>query len=111
MATVGKKKGSSKSGGRKKGTLNKVNATVTERLANLNCDPIEGMAEIAITSMSDGDYHLAFQCFKELGQYVAPKRKSIELSGEVGFKEIAQALTDAELDEELKGYGLDPAKV
>ena len=70
--------------GRKKGTPNKNTQSVMNKLASLKCDPIEGMAEIAITSMADGDYHLAFQCFKELGQYVAPKRKSIEVSGDLG---------------------------
>ena len=73
-----------KTGGRVAGTPNKDNQSVMDKLASLKCDPIEGMAEIAITSMADGDYHLAFQCFKELGQYVAPKRKSIEVSGDLG---------------------------
>ena len=100
-----------KTGGRVAGTPNKDNQSIMDKLAELNCDPLKGMTIIAEKSMEAEDYAMAFQCFKELGQYVAPKRKSIELSGEVGFKEIAQALTDAELDEELKAYGLDPAKV
>lgn len=73
-----------KTGGRVAGTPNKDNQSVMDKLAELKCDPLMGMAEIAITSMTDGDYHLAFQCFKELGQYVAPKRKSIEVSGDLG---------------------------
>ena len=37
-----------KSGGRQKGTPNKINAEVAARLAGLGCDPIEGMVKIAL---------------------------------------------------------------
>ena len=111
MATVGKKKGSAKTGGRKKGTLNKVNATVTEQLASLNCDPIGGMAKIGERAMAEGDYNLAFQVFRELGQYVAPKRKSLEVNAHVSFEQSLHDLSDEELDATLKGYSIDATRV
>ena len=111
MATVGKKKGSSKSGGRKKGTLNKVNTTVTEQLAALDCDPIEGMAKIAKVAMAEGELMLAGNMFKELAQYVAPKRKSLEVNAHVSFEQSLHDLSDDELDATLNGYRLDATKV
>jgi hypothetical protein len=36
-----------KTGGRQKGTPNKNNQPIVDKLAELNCDPIEGMAKIA----------------------------------------------------------------
>ena len=45
----------------------------------MDCDPIEGMAKIATTAMAEGNLALAGQMYKELAQYVAPKRKSVEI--------------------------------
>jgi len=81
-----------KYGGRKKGTPNKVNQTVNEKLAALNCDPLEGMAKIAKQAMAEGEMALAGQMYKELAQYVAPKRKSIELSGDVELDVVQDVL-------------------
>jgi len=70
--------------GRKKGTPNKRTQDVMERLKELNCDPIEGMAKIAKIAMTEGeeqDLQLAGQMYKELAQYIAPKRKAIEHTG------------------------------
>jgi hypothetical protein len=68
-------------GGRQKGTPNKKTANVQEKLDKLGCDPIEGMARIAIEAMEIKDYQLAGNMLKELAQYVAPKRKAMEVSG------------------------------
>lgn len=95
--------------GRKKGTLNKGTYEVREKLAKLGCDPIEGMARIALDCESGfikklrkivesgadevrvneiqnalKDMNLAGSMYKELAQYVAPKRKAVELSGNDG---------------------------
>jgi hypothetical protein len=69
-----------------------------DKLSDLNCDPIEGMATIARKAMDEGELILAGSMYKELAQYVAPKRKSIEVSGEmeldvvqdvmVGFRDV-----------------------
>jgi len=39
------------------------------------------MAIIAKQSMADGELMLAGQMYKELAQYIAPKRKAIEVTG------------------------------
>lgn len=66
--------------GRKKGAPNKRSKEVMDKLVELDCDPIEGMARIAEQAMNDGDMQLAGNMYKELAQYVAPKRKAVEHS-------------------------------
>lgn len=90
-----------KTGGRVAGTPNKNNQTIMDKLAALNCDPLEGMAIIAKESMEAKDYVTALNAFKELGQYVAPKRKSIEVKGELGveiYADIMVGFRDIPLD-------------
>ena len=65
-----------KRGGRQKGTPNKATADVVARLADLGCDPIEGMALIALDPTNPPE--LRGKMFAELAGYVAPKRKAIE---------------------------------
>jgi len=78
--TGGKRTGA----GRKKGSINKRSQEIADRLAAMGCDPIEGMAEIAAEARGEGDLQLAGQMYKELAQYVAPKRKAVEFSGQNG---------------------------
>lgn len=66
--------------GRKKGTPNKDKQALRERLAAMGCDPIDGMAKIAQEAMSEKDYPLAGNMFKELARYTYPALKAIELS-------------------------------
>ena len=68
-----------KTGGRTKGTPNKLTQTTRELLKSLDCDPIKGMAEIAQKAMEANDYELAGRMYKELAQYVTPKMRSQEL--------------------------------
>lgn len=70
-----------KTGGRKKGTLNRKNADIQAKLDALDYDPIESMVRLAIQAENEGDLQLAGGMAKELAQYVAPKRKAIEVSG------------------------------
>ncbi len=70
-------------GGRAKGVKNKATQDVIERLHELDCDPLEGMATIAKQAMAEGDMALAGQMYKELAQYIAPKRKAIEIALDV----------------------------
>lgn len=72
-----------KYGGRVKGTPNKTTQDIQAKLDALGCDPITGMAEIAAEARTAGDFNLAGQMYKELAQYVAPKRKAIEVQGDV----------------------------
>lgn len=71
-----------KTGGRTKGTLNKATQDVLARLDALGCDPIEGMALIAADKTAS--LELRGRMYAELAQYVAPKRKAMELTGAGG---------------------------
>ena len=75
-----------KTGGRVAGTPNKRTQDVIERLTALNCDPIEGMARIAMDDANSPE--LRGRMYAELAQYVAPKRKAVEHSSEDGSGEI-----------------------
>ena len=65
-----------KTGGRRRGTPNKLTQSVIDRLHELGCDPIEGMAKIAADEATPVE--LRARMFAELAQYVAPKRKAID---------------------------------
>ena len=69
-----------KTGGRVKGSLNKTTRDVVERLAELDCDPIEGMARIAADPKTSVETR--GRMYMELAQYVHPKRKAIEVTDE-----------------------------
>lgn len=71
-------------GGRQKGTKNKKTQAVIDKLDDMGVDPIKGMADIANQAMAEGDMQLAGQMYRELAQYVAPKRKAVEISGDDG---------------------------
>jgi len=75
-----------KTGGRVAGTPNKRTAEVMERLEALGCDPIEGMARIAMDEANPPE--LRGRMFAELAQYVAPKRKAVEHSVEDGTASV-----------------------
>tara|TARA_B100000287_G_scaffold365834_1_gene360752 strand:- start:21173 stop:21499 length:327 start_codon:yes stop_codon:yes gene_type:complete len=64
--------------GRPKGQANKRTQAIQERLEELQCDPIEGMAMIANDMSLDHSLRLA--AMKELAQYVAPKRKAVDMA-------------------------------
>lgn len=68
-----------RTGGRKRGTPNRRTQAVIERLEALSCDPLEGMVQIAQQAQQEGDLSLAGAMFKELAQYIYPKRKAIEV--------------------------------
>lgn len=69
-------------GGRQKGVPNKATIDVQARLAALNCDPIEGMALLAMDETNTPE--LRGKMYSELAQYVAPKRKAVEHSAAPG---------------------------
>lgn len=76
--------GAPKGSQRRLGKPNKRSVEIADKLAALGCDPITGMAEIAEEARATGDLTLAGQMYKELAQYIAPKRKAIEHSGPGG---------------------------
>lgn len=91
----GSKKGERR-GGRQKGTPNKKTQNIIEKLAKLNYDPLESLARLAKDAKKEGDKAMEFSCARELAQYVAPKRKSVEMTAEVTTVDLADDLTDAQ---------------
>jgi hypothetical protein len=71
-----------KTGGRSKGTPNRKTLDVIERLDQLGCDPIEGMATIAMDDSAP--IEVRARMFSELATYVAPKRRAVEHSAAEG---------------------------
>lgn len=80
--------GTPKTGGRKAGTPNKRTQELQEKLRELNCDPIKGMVDIANSSEAEGNLTLAGQMYKELAQYIYPKRKATEIVAEEDIEPI-----------------------
>ncbi len=80
--------------GRKPGVPNKLTADARQRLEELGCDPIEGMAKIAADPKAPEE--LRGRMYAELAQYVYPKRKAVEHSGPNGTP-IDLNLSGAEL--------------
>lgn len=86
--------GARKGAGRPKGSKNQRTQAVEEMLSGMGCSPIEALARIAMMAEEDAQgaepadrlphMNLAKDCYKELAQYVAPKRKAVEHSGNVG---------------------------
>jgi hypothetical protein len=79
-------KGHKKMGGRVAGVSphSKISRDVTNLLDSLGCNPHEGMARLA----NDETVPLAIRArmLSELGQYVLPKLRAVELSGGLGLK-------------------------
>ncbi len=83
--------------GRKKGTPNKRTLEIAKRLEKLGCDPLEFLARVVLgkekadlawTDKATGKIEIVevgpnldqkIQAAKELAQYIAPKRKAIEI--------------------------------
>jgi Fe2+ transport system protein FeoA len=80
----GRPKGYPKTGGKKKGSVNKISLAkeVAARLEELGCDPIAGLATIAGDPAVD--HYVRVRCYSELAQYLYPKRRAIEHSGPGG---------------------------
>ncbi|HEX2244107.1 MAG TPA: hypothetical protein VHK27_12835 [Gammaproteobacteria bacterium] len=81
MSRGGSKPGERR-GGRCKGTPNKKTMAVAEVLDELGLDSIKQMGQIAMDERIE--VSLRVQVLKELCQYVAPKRKAIEVTGDKG---------------------------
>jgi hypothetical protein len=91
MARGGSKPGERR-GGRQRGAPKRT-LDVIERLAALRCDPITGMARIALNKKNSVE--LRARMFAELAQFVAPKRKALEHSTEPGMIEALLSRIDA----------------
>lgn len=67
-----------KTGGRVAGTPNRRTAELTQRLVELNCDPLEALVKIANDPATD--VALRARIHAELLPYLYPKRKTVEIS-------------------------------
>ena len=77
------KPGHKKVGGRKRGVKNKLSVELLARMQEKFPDycPIEAMCTIAIDENSDP--MMRFSAHKEGAAYLYPKRKAVEISGEI----------------------------
>jgi hypothetical protein len=73
-------KGLPKTGGRIRGTPNRKTDELAAKLHGLGCDPIEGLARIAMDAATA--LELKVRCYAELAQYVHAKRKAVERKSE-----------------------------
>jgi predicted membrane GTPase involved in stress response len=85
-----------KTGGRVKGTLNKRTTDIQEMLAAVGCNPIMGLA--AIAQDESHDISIRLSAYKELAQYVASKRKAVELNASLSLSH-EEALAYLEADD------------
>jgi len=74
--------GLAKTGGRVRGTPNKKTELVAKKLAKLGCDPLEGLAKIALNP--ETKVEVKVRCLAELAQYVYPKRKAVNIAPAAG---------------------------
>jgi hypothetical protein len=81
-----------KTGGRIKGTPNKKTGELAERLVALGCDPIEGMAQLALDKGNPPE--MRGRMFAELAGYLYPKRKAVEVKSDDGPCVIFQISTE-----------------
>jgi hypothetical protein len=91
----GSKKGERR-GGRQKGTPNKKTQNIIDKLNALGYDPIESLVRLAQEAEDSKDKVMEFNACKELAQYVAPKRKAVEMVAEVTSIDLADDLTDTQ---------------
>ena len=79
---AGRPKGIPKTGGRKAGTPNKLNATARALMEQFGFDPLKGMISIAIDA--DQEPAIRARMYAELAQYAYPKLRAMELTGAAG---------------------------
>lgn len=68
--------------GRKKGQPTKLTLEARIRLEELGCDPLEGMARIAMDTKAP--IELRGRMYTELAKYIWPQRKAVEHTGAGG---------------------------
>ena len=81
-----------KTGGRRAGTPNRATLDVRERLAALGCDPVEGMARIAMDPANPPE--LRGRMFAELAGYIASKPRAVEHGGAGGAAIVLHVTRD-----------------
>lgn len=71
-----------KTGGRLKGTPNKRTVEIVELLEALDCEPVAGMASIAMDERNPVE--LRGRMYAELAAYVHAKKRAIEVKADEG---------------------------
>lgn len=84
---MGRPKGLPKTGGRQKGSSNKLNSLKSQTIEKISSkyqhDPLEALFEIAYDKAQP--IELRVSVLKEITQYLYPKKKSVELTGQIEF--------------------------
>lgn len=93
-------KGHKRYGGRTKGVPNKQTRNLFQICADLGCNPFEEMIKIAM----DPAHDRSFDALKEVSQYLYPKRKSLEHSGNVSPEvlDASEQVTELNKEDQIK---------
>lgn len=83
---AGRKPGGPKFGGRVAGTPNNRTKSLVERIAESGKSPLDVLLEF----LEHKDDHLRISAAKELMQYEWPKRKAIEVSGQLARPRVLE---------------------
>ncbi len=106
--------------GRPKGSKGKRTERVEELLERIGCDPIEGMARVAMNDVEalglvDGEtipVTLRAKMYEALAPYIAPKRRSTELTIDQGENQHVVLQLPPDLIRKLcKDRGEDPEEL
>ena len=93
---MGRPAGLAKTGGRLRGTPNKQTDALMRKLRKLGCDPLEGLARIALDPQTD--VALKVRCFSELAPYAYPKRKAVDVQSTSEFKVAVEHIGHPTID-------------
>ena len=88
-----------KTGGRRAGTPNRRTTELAQHLSILGCDPIEGMAQLAMDEANPPE--LRGRMYAELAGYLYPKRKATEIKIDDGPKVTFQFLSETEFNSKV----------
>lgn len=77
--------------GRKKGTPNRRTEALMDKCERLNIDPFEGLLRLT----DHNDPTIALSAYKEVCQYIYPKRKALEITADVNM-ELAKKAEEIE---------------
>lgn len=94
----GKRPGSPKSGGRQKGTPNKINSAFAERVRESGKDVVGVMLEF----LDSPDEDMRFAAAKELLPYLHPKLRATEHSVKDGESSVAVIVSRVDLEAQAK---------
>lgn len=102
-------KGHPRYGGRQKGTPNKATASLEAICQEEGVDPFRGLCRLA----KSGDTALELAAYKELCQYLYPKRKALEVTAEVSEEmlEAAKAIQEMSKEDLLRVIAAEMGKL